>query len=74
MKSLGFIFFSQSRNPSFRHSHKPFNGFGHYDYICEIGPKNIMFFWPIGQNKPKKCPKCMKNEGPKYKKISKAHF
>jgi hypothetical protein len=22
----------------------PFNGFEHYDYVCEISPKNSMFF------------------------------
>ena len=47
-----------------------FNEFGHYDYICEINPKNSIYFWLIGQNKPKKygkiSPKYMKNEGPKY--------
>ena len=56
----------------------PFNGFGHYDYVCEISPKNSMFSRPIGQNKCKKfgkiSPKYMENEGLKYKKSQKANF
>ena len=46
----------------------PFNGFGHYDYECEINPKNSMFFGQQGkitqkkwQNRPKILKKMPKN-------------
>jgi hypothetical protein len=62
MKPKGFILFSRSHSPSFRHSHKSFNGFGHYDYVCEISPKNSMFFGQLGIISSK----YMENKGPKY--------
>jgi hypothetical protein len=50
----------------------PFNGFRHYDYVCEISPKNNMFFSQYDKISPKKkgkiSPKYMKNDGLKYLK------
>jgi hypothetical protein len=46
----------------------PFNGFWHYDYVCELNPK-------ISPKKYGKIsPKYMKNNGLKYKKSPKTHF
>jgi hypothetical protein len=46
------------------------NGFGHYDYVREISPKNSIFFGQYG----KISPKYMENDGSKYKKTQKPIF